>query len=110
VSGSIVGELVAIDSAKQFGAQAAPGAPQENLTLTRLRIGLAKTRFAGEANHFRVFQRAPQFLLGRHFAQKVDQDLPRFRRCVGGAHGYMIAVGGAGSSGLPAFLSGTWIM
>jgi hypothetical protein len=56
--------------------------------MLRMTIGTdaEMARFRELPNHVRPFQRAPQLLRRRHFALQVEEHLPRFRRCVGGAH------------------------
>src|SRR5471030_150534 len=107
--GSNAGEFFSIDFAEQLSAQILPGGAQEDFAVAGVRIRLSKTRFSRQADGPRKLQRALQLFSRRHLARQVHENLPRVGRRIRWPHTYLIAEGGAGSLGSPAFASGILI-
>src|ERR1019366_3947171 len=85
-SGSIIWKFVAVDFAEQIRAESLARLPQEDFAFAGLGILLAQPPFRQTPHELRVLERAPQFLRGRHPPLQIQKDLPRFGRCIGGAH------------------------
>src|SRR5262245_37037777 len=72
-------------------------------------IPLSKSGFREAADDFGQLKRQSKLLPRRHPPLDLQEYFPRFRTGVPRAHTYIIAAGGAGSFGSPAFFSGIWI-
>lgn len=95
-----------IDPAAQLIAELLTCDKQEDFPLTGFGMRAAQTVLGRQTDCFGKLHSPLQALLSRHLPDQLDQRSPRFRGCVGWSHHYIIATGGAGSLGSPAFLSG----
>ena len=73
------------------------------------RVALSKPGLREAADDFGQLKRSRELLARRHPTLDVEEYFPCFRACITRAHTYIIAVGGAGSFGSPAFFSGIWM-
>src|SRR5438874_2310967 len=79
---------------------------QKYLAVTSAGVSLAQSRLRKTLDHLGQLETPLQAYFGRHRANQVYLDPPRFGRCVARSHVYIIAAGGAGSFGSPALASG----
>src|SRR5262249_45170984 len=103
-------KLTAVNFPKELVAEPSLSGPQKDLAFAGIRVLLPKTGFLQSPDKRRVLKRPLELLRRCKFALEIDKNSPRLRRRISRLHTYMIATGGAGSFGSPAFRSGTQIM
>src|ERR1035438_1931644 len=80
--GFIVGQGLAIGLAIHLGTERQPGVPQEYLMVAGVGMPLPNTTLHETASQFRPLQGPLEFLRRRHAPLDVQENPPRFGRCV----------------------------
>jgi hypothetical protein len=99
-------EFIAVDAREKIVAKRLMSKLKEYFALRRVRTPTPDASENQTPDKCRMLEDAHKLLSRRHPALNVEEDLPRFRTCVGRPHTYIIAAGGAGSFGSPAFFRG----
>ena len=98
---------VAIYFLEQLGAKIEACGYQKDFPFIRIGVALANACEMELPDRLRPFKHLLHALGGRQTPLRIQVYLPCFRRCIARTHvNYIIAAGGAGSFGSPAFASG----
>src|SRR5579883_2934597 len=92
---------------EKFRAELLAREHEKDLAFACLRMPAAESGNHQTARELGMLEDARELLPRRHPPLNLQKHLPRFRAGILRAHNYMIAAGGAGSFGSPAFASGT---
>lgn len=101
-NGLIIGQgVAAIGFDEEFVSESHSCKAEQDFVFVGLRIALTQARLGELSYQRRRLEGVLQFLRGRHAALQIDEYLPRFGRCVCGAHDYVLII-----AGYNAYMSG----